>query len=145
MPAEKETTLKDVMESVERLNRTMKEVAKWTKFQSVSRLRETLVRELNTPQKKMTYELTDGNHSRREIAEELQITDDSVRSWWDKWHELALVEESETRKGRPQRVISLDEVGIEVPKPKPKTSPAASVLQPDQGAQPQGENLGQQG
>ncbi len=142
MTTEKETTLKDVVESVEKLNRTMKEVARWTKFRSVSGLRETLVRELNTPQKKLAYELTDGDHSRRDIAQILQITDDSIRSWWDKWYQLALVEESETRKGRPQRVISLNEVGIEVP--KPKAAPAPQSPEPVQVIQPEGENLGQQ-
>ena len=120
MPDENEATLADVVSGLKAVQDTLKEVGKWVRFQNVPRLRDLLVKELDSPQKKMAFELTDGEHSRRDIAKELEISDDTVRSWWDKWFQLAIVGESETRKGRPEKIVSLGEIGIEVPKLKVK-------------------------
>ena len=129
-------TLNDVADRLDKLHVMLKEIARWTRFRSIPSLLETLLRELNTPEKKLAYEMTDGDHSRRDIAAELSISDDIVRGWWDKWYALALVEPSETRKGRPQKITSLDELGIEVPKRKVKSASAPVE------ATREGENVG---
>ena len=144
MPDEQEATLADVVKALENLQDSLREVARWVRFQNVPRLRETLVKELNTPQKKVAFELTDGDHSRRGIADEIGADEGTIRSWWDKWFQLAIVAESEIRKGRPQKIVSLGELGIEVPKLKakqegqpPKPAPAPNPGPNDSGgAQP---------
>ena len=120
---EKEATLAEVVSALERVSKNLKEVAKWVRFQNVPRLREVLIRELDTPQKKVAFDLTDGEHSRRDIAKEITIDDATVQGWWDKWFQLAIVGESETYRGRPQKIVSLGELGIDVPKLKLKATP----------------------
>ena len=120
MPDKQEATLADVVKALEDLQDSLRQVARWVRFQNVPRLRETLVKELNTPQKKVAFELTDGDHSRRGIADEIGADEGTVRSWWDKWFQLAVVAESEARKGRPQKIVSLSELGLEVQKLKPR-------------------------
>lgn len=135
---EKQATLNDVVLELKSLGEGVGEVAKWVRFQNASRLRDVLLKELDAPQKKVAFELTDGEHSRRDIAKEIGIDDDTVRTWWDRWFQLAVVEESERRKGRPQKVVSLGEIGIEVPKLKPKPAqqpppPPTPPVDPDTG------------
>jgi len=120
---EKEATLAEVVSALEQVSKNLKEVAKWVRFQNVPRLREVLIRELDTPQKKVAFDLTDGEHSRRDIAKEITIDDATVQGWWDKWFQLAIVGESETYRGRPQKIVSLGELGIDVPKLKLKATP----------------------
>ncbi len=139
---ENEAALAEVVSALEQVSKDLKAVAKWVRFQNVPRLREVLIRELDTPQKKVAFELTDGQHSRRDIAKEITIDDATVQGWWDKWFQLAIVGESETYKGRPQKIVSLGELGIDVPKLKPKAAsqppqPPASPPDPNTGgAQP---------
>jgi len=120
---EKEATLAEVVSALEQVSKNLKEVAKWVRFQNVPRLREVLIRELDTPQKKVAFDLTDGEHSRRDIAKEITIDDATVQGWWDKWLQLAIVGESETYRGRPQKIVSPGELGIDVPKLKLKATP----------------------
>ena len=130
MSDEKEATLRDVVNGLESARASIAEVAKWLRFQSVPRLREILLRELDVPNKKTAYELTDGEHSRRDIAKEIGIADETVRNWWERWQELAIVRESENWRGRPQRIVSLGELGIEVPRPRPKQPPLQETAVP---------------
>ncbi len=120
---ERQATLNDVVLKLKSLGEGIDEVAKWVRFQNAPRLRDLLLKELDTPQKKVAFELTDGEHSRRDIANEIEIDDSTVRDWWDRWYQLAVVEESEKWKGRPQKIVSLGKLGIEVPKLKPKPTP----------------------
>jgi DNA-binding PadR family transcriptional regulator len=41
---------------------------------------------------------------------------DTIYGWWQKWSRLGLVTESESRKGRMLKIVSLEDVGIKVPK-----------------------------
>ena len=137
---EKEATLNDVIGELKSLEDGVAEVAKWVRFQNAPRLRDVLLKELDTPQKKVAFELTDGAHSRRDIAKEVGIDDDrTIRTWWDRWFQLAVVEESQKRKGRPQKIVPLGEIGIEVPNLKPKPAPqppAAPPADSDTGGSP---------
>jgi len=105
----KETTLKDVSERLD-------ELIAWQRFESLPKLRTVLVKELDSDAKKVDYEMTDGEKSRRDIALALGISDDNIQRWWEKWYELAVVRPSEKFKGRPQHIVSLEDVGIKFPK-----------------------------
>lgn len=107
--APKEITFKDV---VERLD----ELIGWQRFESLPKLRTTLLKELDSDDKKLAYEMTDGKRSRREIASALNISNNTLQTWWAKWYELAIVRPSKKFKGRPQHIVSLEDVGIKLPK-----------------------------
>ena len=103
---------------LQRISSSLEEVTFWLRFQGLARLRETLTSELDTDAKRVAFELTDGEHSRREIAISTGVSDDNVQHWWERWYQLGLVTTSDRFKGRPKRIISLEDVGIRVPKPK---------------------------
>lgn len=100
----------------------LREILKWSRFENFPKLRRILLDTLKTDQEKMVYELTDGEKSRYEIANETGIPDSTVRSWWDRWYNLGILEPSGKRKGRPQKILALEDMGIEAPKPAPKKS-----------------------
>ncbi len=69
---------------------------------------------------KMVYELSDGKRSTRDIAQIVcssgrKTSHVTVGNLWEKWSLLNLVIPA-NRKGRVKRVLSLDSIGISVPK-----------------------------
>jgi len=94
------------------------EVIVWLRLQGLPRIRGLLVTEMNTDAKRIAYQMTDGEHSRREVANLAGVSDDSVQNWWERWYQMGLLTGSERYKGRPRRVISLEELGIRSPRPK---------------------------
>jgi predicted ArsR family transcriptional regulator len=94
----------------------LREILKWSRFENFPKLRKLLLDTLATDVEKLVYELTDGERSRYDIVKELGIQDSIVRSWWDGWYNLGILEPSGKRKGRPQKVMALEDMGIDVPK-----------------------------
>lgn len=109
------------------IDRTLREILKWTRFANISKLKEILEKELETEQKKLAYENSDGVKGIKELAAASGAPQDTVYSWWQRWFRLGVVVESETRKGRMAKIVSLDDVGIKIPK---KASPSPSTVQP---------------
>ena len=89
--------------------------------------------ELDSDAKKLVYENTDGVNGLDELAGISGAPRKTIHNWWQKWFRLGLAIESETRKGRMMKIVSLDDVGIEVPKRK-STTPS---LQPTPAQQSQ--------
>lgn len=112
LPEEKELTTDAVQ--------ILREILRWSRFENFPKLRKILLDTLKTDQEKLVYELTDGEKSRYDIAEETGISDSTVRSWWERWYNLGILEPSGKRKGRPQKIVALEDMGIEVPKIPPK-------------------------
>jgi len=102
----------------EKTLKCLEEIAFWLRFQGKPKLKEVLEAELTTDPKLVVYEMTDGLRSRREVAKIAKTSHFNVQHWWKRWYQLGLLTESEKFKGRPKRVISLNEVGIRVPSSK---------------------------
>jgi hypothetical protein len=119
--------LTDGNEELASIHRTLKETLKWIRFANISKLKETLEKELDTDEKKLAYENGDGVRGVKEVAQASGAPQDTVYSWWQKWFRLGLVVESETRKGRMMKIVSLDDVGIKLP--KKKKDPVATPTQ----------------
>jgi hypothetical protein len=117
------------------MDRTLQEILKWTRFANISKLKETLEKELDSDEKKLAYENSDGTKILNEVAAASSTPRDTVYGWWQRWFRLGLVTESETRKGRMAKIVSLDDVGIKTPK-KPKASSVSESTQPSQAAEP---------
>lgn len=94
----------------------LREILRWNRFENFPKLRKLLLDTLETDIEKLVYEFTDGERSRYDVAKELGIPDSTVRSWWDGWYNLGILEPSGKRKGRPQKIMALEDMGIEVPK-----------------------------
>lgn len=112
MPEEKEIS-PDIVQ-------ILREILRWSRFENFPKLRKILLDNLKTDQEKLVYELTNGENSRPDVAKQTDVPDSTVRNWWEKWYNLGILEPSGKRKGRPQKIMALEDMGIEVPKIPPK-------------------------
>ena len=108
--------LKEILAKIGENQELLREIARWSRFQNIGKLVDSLTTELDTDEKKLAFENTDGAKGIKEIAQACGAPQDTVYSWWKKWFRLGLVTESETRKGRMTKIISLEDVWIKVPK-----------------------------
>lgn len=98
----------------------LSEILKWAKFIGKQKLKEILVNVLKEDIDMVIYELSDGK-SLREIerickANGYSISIFTINGYWDKWAVLGIVEPSKRYKGRYERIVSLTDVGLDVPK-----------------------------
>jgi predicted ArsR family transcriptional regulator len=112
LPEEKELTSDAVQ--------ILREILRWSRFENFPKLRKLLLDTLETDVEKLVYEFTDGERSRYDVAKEIGIPDSTVRNWWEGWYNIGILEPSGKRKGRPQKIVALEDMGIEVPKIPPK-------------------------
>ncbi len=112
------------VDRLESIDKTLKELLMWTRFANIPKLKEILEKELDTDSKKVAYESSDGTNALSAISEISGTPVPTLGKWWPKWFRLGLVTESETRKGRMKKIVSLEDVGIEVPKKKASSATA---------------------
>jgi hypothetical protein len=119
------------------IDRTLKEILKWTRFANIAKLREVLQVELDSDEKKLAFENSDGVNGLKELSEISGAPQDTIYGWWQKWFRLGFVTESEARKGRMMKIVSLDDVGIKIPrKPSVTQIPQTTQLQQSETGQP---------
>lgn len=110
----------DFREKIHSIENTLLEILKWTRFANISKLKEALERELDTDEKKLAYENSDGENTLNDLATLSGAPYRTIGDWWPRWYHLGILAESETRKGRMKKVASLSAVGIEIPRNKSK-------------------------
>jgi glycine cleavage system aminomethyltransferase T len=98
----------------------LSEILKWTKFIGKQKLKILLEDALKEDLEKVIYELSDGK-SLREMekickANGFSVSHATIGNYWDKWAALGIVEPSIRFKGRYERIVSLNDVGLDVPK-----------------------------
>jgi len=99
----------------EKILGVLKEILKWTKFQAWSRVKETLLAELQDKRSVLTYHLSNGKSS-REIAKKVGITHPTVLNYWKKWSRIPIVEPIVVKgKVRYRKMFELEDFGIEIP------------------------------
>ncbi len=113
------------------IDRTLKELLRWTRFANMGKLKEILEAELDNDQKKLAYDCTDGNNAQRDVSAVSGAPSSTVSVWWPRWFQQGLVAESEVRKGRMVKIVSLEDMGIEVP--RKKVSKSAGTKPPPEG------------
>jgi len=92
----------------------------WTKLSVLPAIRKVIVDNLRSDIDKLVYELSDGKRSTREIASIItkggrKISYVTVANMWKKWSILNIVMPAQ-RKGRYKKIISIESLGIQVPK-----------------------------
>jgi hypothetical protein len=102
------------------LSEKIDELIFWTKFSALPTFRALLMDTLREDVDKIVYELSDGEKSTREIAYMIsargrRITHVTIANMWKKWSIMNLVMPAQ-REGRYKKVLSLKELGIEIPK-----------------------------
>lgn len=91
----------------------------WTRFTALPSFKALLNNVLRDDTEKIVYELSDGNMTTREISRIVsktrnKISHVTVANLWKKWYVMNLVMPAQ-RKGRFKKVVSLEDIGIEVP------------------------------
>lgn len=97
--------------------RILREILKWIKFAGMKELKAILVSVLNTEQKKLVYQMSDGSRGTVEIAKVAGFgSNKTVADMWESWLKLSLGEAVPVKGGtRFRRSFDLSEIGIDVP------------------------------
>lgn len=103
------------LEFERRVLELLTELLAWTKLEARPRVAARLAEMLDSREKKMVYQCSDGTRGVREISEMTGVDKNTVSNWWGEWDALGVMEQATTRKGRRQRLVSLEDVGIEPP------------------------------
>ncbi len=104
--------------NVQEMLTLMRELVRWSKFESIPKLRTVLEQNLLSDKEKIIYELSDGERSTRDIAKVVGGSNATVSNYWEKWSKLGIVDKSQKYEGRFKHICSLEEVGLEVPQVK---------------------------
>jgi len=95
----------------------LREILKWIKFAGMKEVKGVLKSVLDTDQKKIIYQLSDGENSSRWLAKAAGVSDFTVRNYWKAWARIGIVEPIRAGTGeRYKRSFDLEDLGIEVPK-----------------------------
>lgn len=102
-------------DQVEAIISLLRELVAWTKLANRPQVAERFTEILDSDQKKLVYEYSDGKKGVRDLSRLTRVSKDLVSAWWRDWDELGIMEQSKSVPGRRQRMVSLRAVGIEVP------------------------------
>lgn len=99
----------------------MREILRWSRITAIALIGEHVVGALTSDTEKLVYNLSDGKNSSRDISSQVKVVSHkTVTNYWKKWARLGVVEPSPFFEGRWQKVIELEQLGIDLPKlPKP--------------------------
>lgn len=103
-------------DQVEVIISLLRELVAWTKLANRPQLAERFMEILDSDQKKVVYEYSDGKRGVRDLSRLARVSKAVVSAWWRDWDELGIMELSPRVPGRRQRIVSLEALGIEVPK-----------------------------
>lgn len=106
-----------IAESLERITRSLEEIAKWTKVTSIPKVKDTLKEFIKTPEDANVYNLSDGERTTREMEKLTKVGRMSVARLWKKWIRAGLAEPipSEGGGNRAKSLFSLEDFDIECP------------------------------
>jgi hypothetical protein len=94
----------------------LKEILKWLKFAGMKEVKAVLTSELDSDQKKLVYQLSDGTKTNAEINKISGVSTGSISGYWKKWLKLGLGETKAVTGGdRFVRAFDLEDFGITVP------------------------------
>ena len=112
---------KKILNEILKISKQLTEIKFWLKLSGLPALNRAISENLRTDEDKLVYEFSDGNRSTREIVSELKktgrsITHATVANMWQRWAAVGLVTPSKNYKGRFMKMISLESLGIALPK-----------------------------
>lgn len=93
----------------------LRELVAWTKLAIRPQVAERFTEILNSDQKRLVYEYSDGERGVREVSRLTRVSKNLVSAWWQDWDELGIMEQSQSVAGRRQRMVCLRALGIQVP------------------------------
>jgi len=102
----------------DRIIELLEEMVKWTRFSSMPGVKQVLMDVLNDDERKMVYQFSDGRGS-EEVAKLTGVGASTIPRWWKIWIKAGISEAVSVKGGeRAKRLFSLEDFGIDIPKPK---------------------------
>jgi hypothetical protein len=95
--------------------RELRQQTQWLRLLGLQQLRPLLLTMLSTNSQKTIYELSDGQRSVRDIARLAGVGSATVSRLWNQWQSQGVATESDRYPGRAKHLMSLTELGIDVP------------------------------
>lgn len=96
----------------------LEEILLWMKYDYLD-TRKKINEILDTTDKIIVYELSNGDRSTREISNYVSVSFKTIAQWWNKWSDAGLMEQTEKYGGsRYKRLCSLTKMGIKIPEIK---------------------------
>jgi len=105
------------MNDNERMIQLLEEGVRWLRFQCVEKADAAVGRLLDTEQKKVAFELTDGINSARGIAIQIGVSHPTVSAWWKDWAAAGILFEHDKAY---KKLFSLADLGIDISTATPK-------------------------
>lgn len=97
----------------------LREILKWIKFAGVKEVKEVLVSELESDQKKQVYKMSDGSKTNSEINKVTGVSAGAISGYWKKWVKKGLGDKISVQGGeRFAGAFDLEDFGISVPESK---------------------------
>lgn len=114
---DREITISDLAASISSLKATLDEMLSWQKISSFEKVRSLLLSTLDTPEKRMVYQLSDGK-TVRDIGLACGVGAGTVSTYWKRWFRIGLMKKVAVRGGgeRHFRSFDLEDFGIDVPR-----------------------------
>jgi hypothetical protein len=95
---------------------SLEQILVWMKIAGFEKLKKVLEVTLDSPQKKVVYQLSDGR-SNKEIVTVSEVSAGAVSGYWKAWKNLGLMKTQKVMGGeRSVRLFDLEDLEIEVPK-----------------------------
>ena len=105
-----------------------RELVRWTKPQGIAKVKELLEENLKADEEKLVYHHSNGKGS-LEVGKLSGVAHGTVTVYWKRWATLGVVEPMKVQGGtRYKRIFSLEDLGIEVPKPRASTTVEAKPV-----------------
>ena len=107
-----------IVNNEDRILELLEELVYWTKEATFPQIRQRLLTNLESPEEKMAYELSDGEKTTRQVASKVKGSRNTVAKWWNNWITVGIAEPISTKGGghRAKRKFLLEDFGIEAPK-----------------------------
>ena len=92
------------------------EILMWLRFMNIPKVYNILETNLDTDEKKIAYNMSDGENTTRDIAKVITPTHTTIARWWKDWYRLGIAEAIGVQRGkRAKRLFDLEDFGIDVP------------------------------
>jgi predicted regulator of amino acid metabolism with ACT domain len=94
---------------------TLRELTNWVEVLGRNKVKVTLEKVLDNEQKRLVYDLCDGEKSVKDIEKLTGVNVRYISEWSQEWERIGIVEQGDLRKGRRKKLFNLAVFGIGTP------------------------------
>ena len=92
------------MSNEEKIIELLNDILKWQRVQGIRTLKEIMSTILDSDEKKLTYENTDGIKGVRDVISIVKVGQGTISRWWNEWYSQGILERVGTKY---KKIISL--------------------------------------